>query len=302
MLVLAVAAAAQTVADSAGVTVDTGGAPLLHRTSVPYPESAAAAGIEGTVVVSVRLDGNGEVIDATAVSGPEQLRNTVLQSVLAWHFAQAVANTTRQVSVTFQAAAAGKPHAAIPPPLPAVTEPGVVSLAVYGLSDTARADLLSRLPIRDGDTVSSQEQLQKLLDTVHAFDEHLRTSMSTAISGGLRVTITVPGNSASTGAAFQRPANALSVAGEVQAANLLSKVTPVYPPLAKQARISGTVVLNAFLSAEGKVQNLSVVSGHPLLVQAALDAVQQWVYKPTLLNGNAVPVMTTITVNFTLAE
>jgi protein TonB len=58
----------------------------------------------------------------------------------------------------------------------------------------------------------------------------------------------------------------------------------------------------AFIGADGTVKNLSVVSGHPLLVQAAIDAVKQWVYKPTLLNGAAVPVMTAIEVNFTLSQ
>jgi len=94
----------------------------------------------------------------------------------------------------------------------------------------------------------------------------------------------------------------IRVGGNVQAANLINQVRPVYPPLAKQARISGTVELSAIIGKDGRVQDLKVVRGHPLLVQAALDAVKQWVYKPTLLNGEPVEVSTTIDVNFTLAQ
>jgi len=94
----------------------------------------------------------------------------------------------------------------------------------------------------------------------------------------------------------------IRVGGNVQAANLVSQQKPVYPPLAKQARISGTVELSAIIGRDGRVQDLKVVKGHPLLVQAALDAVKNWVYRPTLLNGEPVEVSTTIDVNFTLSQ
>src|ERR1051326_6037595 len=85
----------------------------------------------------------------------------------------------------------------------------------------------------------------------------------------------------------------IRVGGNVQAALLVSQQKPVYPPLAKQARIAGTVELSAVIGTDGRVQDLKVVRGHPLLVQAALDAVKNWVYKPTLLNGEPVEVSTT---------
>jgi periplasmic protein TonB len=88
--------------------------------------------------------------------------------------------------------------------------------------------------------------------------------------------------------------------GNVTAASLINQTRPVYPPLARQARIQGSVVLHAIIDKDGKVAQLEVVSGHPLLVQAALDAVKQWRYKPTLLNGDPVEVDTTITVTFTM--
>lgn len=90
--------------------------------------------------------------------------------------------------------------------------------------------------------------------------------------------------------------------GAVTAASLINKVNPTYPPLARQTRISGTVRLHAIISKDGSVQQLEVLSGHPLLVQAALDAVRQWRYRPTLLNGEAVEVDTTIDVIFSLNQ
>ena len=90
--------------------------------------------------------------------------------------------------------------------------------------------------------------------------------------------------------------------GSVQAALLVNKVQPVYPPLARQTRISGTVRLHALISKQGTVESLEVLSGHPLLVRAAMDAVQQWKYKPTLLNGEPVEVDTTIDVIFSLNQ
>jgi protein TonB len=76
----------------------------------------------------------------------------------------------------------------------------------------------------------------------------------------------------------------------------------VYPPLAKQARIQGVVKLNAVISKEGNIEQLTVVSGHPLLIPSALEAVKKWRYKPTLLNGEPVEVITQIDVNFTLTQ
>ncbi|HEY8671890.1 MAG TPA: energy transducer TonB [Terriglobales bacterium] len=87
----------------------------------------------------------------------------------------------------------------------------------------------------------------------------------------------------------------------VTAGLVIHKVQPNYPPLAKTARVQGTVQLAAIIGKDGTIQNLHVVSGHPLLTQAALDAVRQWRYKPYILNGEPVEVDTTIAVNFTLS-
>ena len=81
---------------------------------------------------------------------------------------------------------------------------------------------------------------------------------------------------------------------------LVSRVEPVFPPLALQARIQGVVILNVDIANDGSVQAVKVVTGHPLLVQAAIDAVKQWQYKPYLLNGEPVEVSTRVSVPFTL--
>ena len=84
-------------------------------------------------------------------------------------------------------------------------------------------------------------------------------------------------------------------------ANLLHKVQPIYPPLARQARVQGAVELRAVISKTGAIENLVVVRGHPMLATAAVEAVKQWRYRPYLLNGEPIEVETDITVNFFLS-
>ena len=78
------------------------------------------------------------------------------------------------------------------------------------------------------------------------------------------------------------------------------QVAPVYPPLALQARVQGTVRFEATIDRQGRVSNLQVQSGHPLLIQAAMEAANQWVFEPTALNGQAVEVISRLDVNFVL--
>lgn len=90
------------------------------------------------------------------------------------------------------------------------------------------------------------------------------------------------------------------VSGGVTAGNLVYGPKPPYPAIARTARVQGAVVLHAIISKTGTIENLQVVSGHPMLTQSAMEAVRQWKYKPYYLNGEPVEVDTTITVNFTL--
>lgn len=91
------------------------------------------------------------------------------------------------------------------------------------------------------------------------------------------------------------------VGGNIEAARLIEGTPPAYPVLAREARVQGTVLMDAIIGKDGKIEKLSVVSGNPLLVTAAMNAVEHWVYQPTLLNGQPTAVSTEITVHFRLS-
>jgi protein TonB len=103
-------------------------------------------------------------------------------------------------------------------------------------------------------------------------------------------------------AAPASPAAPIKVGGNLQAGKLLKKVTPIYPQMAAIAHLQGTVRLTALIGKDGTIQNLQLVSGPSLLAKAATDAVKQWVYQPTVLNGEPVEVQTQIDVNFNLNQ
>jgi periplasmic protein TonB len=96
------------------------------------------------------------------------------------------------------------------------------------------------------------------------------------------------------------PPGPVRVGGQIKEPRKLKNVAPQYPDIAKQARVQGVVVLEATIDTSGRVQNVRVLRGIPLLNEAAMDAVRRWVYSPTLLNGQPVPLIMTVTVNFTL--
>jgi TonB family protein len=108
--------------------------------------------------------------------------------------------------------------------------------------------------------------------------------------------------SSTTFAAGESSPQRVRISAGVSQGLIVSQVPPIYPPAARAARIQGTVVLNAVISPTGDVESLQLVSGHPLLVPAAMEAVKQWKYKPYVLNGKAAAVATQIQVNFALTE
>ena len=189
-----------TVRDGPGVTVQPGGA-VLHRTPVRYPPGAAERRVEGPVVLQLDLNDQGAVTDARVLSGPEELRKVVLQSVLDWRYESGPRSV--QATIDFRV-----PEGNIP--------------------------------------------------------------------------------------------RRIRVGGAVQASRIIEAPEPVYPPEALAARIQGTVRFDADIATDGTVANLTLVSGHPLLVPAAMDAARQYVYQTTLLNGEPAEVVTTIDVTFTL--
>jgi protein TonB len=96
------------------------------------------------------------------------------------------------------------------------------------------------------------------------------------------------------------PKGPVRVGGQVKAPRKLKDVPPRYPDMAREARVSSVVILEAVIGTDGRVDRVKVLRGHPLLNDSAIEAVKQWVYSPTTLNGVAVPVIMTVTVNFKL--
>jgi len=141
------------------------------------------------------------------------------------------------------------------------------------------------IPEADYDVIS------ELLDGIaNAVDAKIRSKGITSLRTNV-VALPLPPTPAST---------SIPVSVGLSEGLLVKQVPPVYPPLARQARIQGTVVLHAIIDKDGNIESLELVSGHPMLVNAAMDAVKQWQYKPYVLDGAAVKVQTTINVNFSL--
>ena len=304
-LCAALPAYSQMLQDEAGTTVDTGGT-LLHRPQLSNPTD-----VRGTVVLDLTLDKNGEVSDVRVVSGPEELRRPALLNVLRWHYATSPAPpVSPRVTIQFgprpkvPAVRGGMVSGSVRPPMP---DASVTKIEYYGLSPELEQRVRAQIPLheRDAFTEGSIPSLNAALKEV---DQHLAFSISTrgGLAGRGETTIRIQlapdlaALPAASGAATSPSDAALRVGANVQAANLITKVTPVYPPLAKQARIQGTVRFNAVIGKDGSIKELTLVSGHPLLVPSANEAVRQWVYRPTLLNGQPVEVMTQIDVNFAL--
>ena len=187
-----------------------------------------------------------------------------------------------------------------------------IQLEGLGVSDD---EFLAKLPpLHVNDRVTFQT-LSAFRQAVRQLDEHLMTSIGSASASPNSVIVRIaapyaegqritPSSFTPADGAKTMPATpgVIPVGGRVQNNKLVSSPQPVYPELAKSARISGTVELAALIGPDGHIQQLSVVSGHPLLRQAAIDAVKTWVYQPTLLNEQPVSVSTTIDVVFTLSQ
>ncbi len=285
--------------DAAGVTINLGGGTVLHRAPVDYPEAARAKGVQGDVTLEVKLDSTGNVSDARVLSGPEELRKPALESVLQWHFTRESAGLTRQVTIGFHpgpsAAAATAGAAAAPPKteqLAAIVGHTVKNIIFNGLPEDQQSELKARLPIHQGDTITADLMAQTTA-AVKDYDEHLAVIAPPMNDGTASIIILRPNTDSST---------RIKVGGNVQQNKLVAQARPTYPPEAKAARVSGVVRLSAVIAADGTIKDLEVLSGDPLLVPSAVQAVKQWVYEPTLLNGNPVEVVTQINVNYTLSK
>jgi TonB family protein len=185
------------------------------------------------------------------------------------------------------------------------------STTVVGLSEDARNQLLEGLPVHPGEAIDANA-LSGVLNRIANFDHDLK--ICETLSGAeLAITIETPGfrlpnpeaerqenTRPEAPASPQFTPTRIRVSASAQAAKLISKVEPEYPSLAKANHIQGVVRLTLILYNDGRVMHVFLVSGHPLLDQAAEDAVKQWMYSPTLVNGTPVEVVTEVEVEFFL--
>ncbi len=165
------------------------------------------------------------------------------------------------------------------------------AMAYLNLLFRERADLADSPMEYQRDITMADDWVQKALAA-----KKVKADKWYSPSGNLTPPPPPPPSGQATGQTPQR----IRVGANVEAANLIYKVPPIYPSLARQARIQGTVRFSVVIGNDGRVDHLQLISGHPLLVSAAQEAVRQWVYKPTLLNGSPVEVVTQVDVNFTL--
>jgi TonB family protein len=279
---------------SSNITVHSGALALLHLDTVPYPKEARAKRIEGTVVLELSLSETGTVNDARVLSGPDELRGAALRSALDFHFAHDTQLPPRtQVSIDFKLPMAEAVYGTLQAPPDEVAKLDRMLLVV---PDPIKQKLEGRLTLREGDRIT-QSSLNDLTSVLNEVDEHLKVGMfSNADKTGSVIKISL--DSGGTGEAPKR----IKVGGNMASDNLVQKIQPIYPPEAKANRIQGVVRFTVMIGKDGRVQSMTLVSGDPILAQAAKDAVQKWVYKPTLLNGDPVEVATTVDVNFTLAQ
>jgi TonB family protein len=272
---------------------------IVHRAPVQYPRAALQKGVQGSVLVEVNVDADGEVTDAHVLNGPQELRNAALRSVLDWHFSKEMGlPAVTQVSVDFALPRGYNSVTAVRAKTRIDNEP-LRGVQIEGLNDSARNALLALIPLREGDQLTA-ETFDRVTREVASFDEHLRVTLIRR-NGGVTIDIAPRGTQPEviTSAATT---TRIQVGGNVQQTKLIQQPRPAYPPQAKEAGIQGLVRMNAVIGTDGHMKSLNVVSGDPALVPPAMEAVRQWVYQPTLLNGEPVEVATTIDVNFTLAK
>jgi protein TonB len=176
-------------------------------------------------------------------------------------------------------------------PAPAGTRAGAGSAAPH-----ASVDVLLRMPSRipKGIPAAGDDppQLESLGSAIPGTPNGNSSGVAHLFEGGSRPVLPA-----------ERPRTVVAPLriSHISEGNLIRRVQPAYPALARSARIHGVVVLQAVISRQGTIENLKVVSGHPMLLPAAVDAVRQWRYRPYILNNEPVEVETQITVNFSLA-
>jgi protein TonB len=269
------------------VSQATQAAKALKTVQPVYPEVAKQAGVTGTVVLEVTINEAGDVSNIIVVSGHQLLRDAAAEAAKQWKFSPSYLNgdpisVVANLSFNF-ALAENKAGLSL-----TMDDAGNLlegEQRLEGERLNARiAESEGSIRIRPNPKVPLKvvEETLQILQRL-AGDRPVRLSAPYAFRDG-HLTKSEP----------------IRVGGNVQASKLLNRVSPIYPKEAKEAGVEGTVVLQITVSEAGEVSDIQVVSGHELLRDASVEAVKQWRYSPTLLNGEPVPVIATVTVQFAL--
>lgn len=237
------------------------GQPRLLRKVVPaYPELARRARVEAAVILDVTINEQGAVSEVRVLQGHPLLDPTCINAVRQWIYEPTYVN--------------GR---AVPVRTTVTVE--------FKLAGSRSEQATAVVPIGPSAPRGSGELI--------------------VVTAGVPDTGFVAPTTQPTPIPAIAPANAqapkgepLRVGGNVMESKLIRRVEPIYPELARRARVEFTVMLEVTVNEQGDVWNVKVLHGHPLLDQAAIDAVKQWQYSPTYLNGQAVPVVATVTVSF----
>ena len=292
----------------------------------------AAGAPDVPVVVSFTVDPSGAVVEASGVEGPPDLVEIASAAVRQWRYSPAA--VTRTMLAGFNPAAAGAPLADQPPVFvgggvrapvkikdvkptyPSEAQKagvqGVVILETQLASDgtVAQAEILRSIPMLDRAALTAVLgwkftapglPLRMTVTVNFTLDDGPARGVPGGVGGGVKGGVPggivggVPGGVV--GGVAGAP---LRVGGNIKAPRRIVDVKPVYPQEALDAKLQGVVIIEATIGPDGKVQDAKVLRSIPLLDQAALEAVRQWEFEPTLMNGVAVPVIMTVTVNFTL--
>ena len=319
------------VRDAPGVAVDTGGIPLRHRSAIAYPPDALAQGIEGTVVAEVTPDFEGHVEGVHVLSGPVILSRYVIHALTLWHYAEGVGDTkARRVAIDFHLAEArlGRStgesrHTELTDNLPyefwvsgnaGRRDHKLKQFRILGLSEDEAAKvrtLFENRKLREGDDVSARE-----LTLLRNFGDH--DLCTYFFREGREISVTVAPVGYLPGVEERPPAWArphpvetekitadtnldypIWVSASDQARKLISKVDPDYPGNSNWDYVQGTFPVSFRVGRDGQV--IEAKANCPFVLQRiAEEAVKQWKYRPTIVNGRAVEVKSVVSLDFYL--
>jgi len=254
---------------------------LIKRVEPNYPLIAQNAKIRGTVILEITIDKDGRVTDARVLRAIPLLTDAAVEAVRQWRYSPTTLNGTpvdvlATVTVDFPTLPKMPPspfeRQAAPPPPPPPPHPPPPPQA--GRRDVgAMLDMAKSLQER-----GLWDEAERVLEQALAEIRAKRVMSAVADAGG-----------------------PLRIGGDIKEPRLLRRVEPKYPQEAMQAKLQGTVIIEATIDTAGRVVDARVLRAvAPILEEAALAAVRQWVYEPTMVNGVPVAVMMTVTVNFAL--